>query len=206
MKPLSLAQATPLLIVLALAACKPDAEAPTAATDEAAAPPAATAEPTPGTTPQSSPNGPQPIADTHGGAAAPTPQAQGNVDDHTEVNKTISEVLGDPAPYEKAVLAFQQAVAQKDAATVASMIQFPFKTHVDNRPATIRDSAEFIAKYGQIVTPAMAESITAQRYSDLFVNQKGVMFVSGQAWLGGVCQDAQCKQVDVRVIALQPGQ
>ncbi|GGD44856.1 hypothetical protein [Pseudoxanthomonas indica] len=193
-----------LITVLALAACKPAAESQTPVAE---APPAtdapapAAADPAPPAAGEQ-----QPIADTHGGAAEPTPQAQGETDDHTAVNQTISQVLGDAAPYEKAILAFQQAVAQKDAATVASMIDFPFKTHVDNRPATIADASEFIAKYGQIVSPQVAEAITRQRYSDLFVNQKGVMFGSGEAWLNGVCRDDKCEKVEVRVVALQPGQ
>lgn len=190
-----------LITLLALAACKPatdsqpaTAEAP-ASTDAAAAPADVAAPPAA-----------QAIADSHGGAAEPTPQAQGEVDDHSSVNQTISQALGDPAPYEKAILAFQQAVAQKDAATVASLLDFPFETQVDNQAATIKDSSEFIAKYGQIVTPQMAEAITQQRYSDLFVNQKGVMFGNGQAWLNGVCKDDKCEKVEVRVAALQPAQ
>lgn len=200
MKPLLILRAIPLVALILVVGCKPAAEPPDNTAPEIAEAPAADV-PSSASAPAT-----QPIAETHGGAAEPTPQAQGASDDHTEVNKTIGEVLGEPAVYEKAILAFQQAVAQKDAATVASMIQFPFKTHVENRPATIRDNAEFIAKYGQIVTPQMAEAITQQRYSDLFVNQKGVMFGSGQAWLNGVCKDDKCEAFDVRVVALQPGQ
>lgn len=206
MKLLLVTRVIPLVALLVVVGCKPDANAPAHAGSEAADAPTADAAPPPSAAANAAAPETQPIAETHGGAAEPTPQAQGATDDHTDVNKTISEVLGDPAAYEKAILAFQQAVAQKDAATVASMIQFPFKTHVENRPATIRDSAEFIAKYGQIVSPQMAETITQQRYSDLFVNQKGVMFGSGQAWLNGVCKDDKCEAFDVRVVALQPGQ
>lgn len=192
-----------LITLLALAACKPAAESQPAAAETPANTDAAVAAPAADGAAQTAAPA---IADTHGGAAEPTPQAQGESDDHSNVNQTISQVLGDPAAYEKAILAFQQAVAQKDAATVASLIDFPFQTHVDNRAATIKDSAEFIAKYGQIVTPQMAEAITQQRYSDLFVNQKGVMFGSGEAWLNGVCKDDKCEKVEVRVAALQPGQ
>lgn len=192
-----------LITLLALAACKPATESQPKAADAAANPDMAVTPPATDTVAEPAA---QPITDTHGGAAAPTPQAQGETDDHSNVNQTIGQVLGDPAPYEKAILTFQQAVAQKDAATVASLIDFPFKTRVEDQPATIKDSSEFIAKYGQIVTPQMAEAITQQRYSDLFVNQKGVMFGSGQAWLNGVCKDDKCEKVEVRVAALQPAQ
>ena len=39
--------------------------------------------------------------------------------------------------------------------------------------------------------------------AELFVNGKGVMFGSGEAWLNGICQDKECKRMEVRVIALQ---
>lgn len=89
---------------------------------------------------------------------------------------------------------------------MAAMIDFPFKTRIEAAPATIPDATMFIAQYGRIVTPSMAEAIVQQRYSDLFVNQKGVMFGKGEAWLNGVCVDSACTSFDVRVIALQPAQ
>ncbi len=189
---------TILPLLLLLAACDQAAPPPASETAPAAprteAPPHATAAPA------------ESIAQTHGGAAAPSPAASGEADDHAQVNQRIAQVLGDARPYETAIQSFQQAVQQKDAASVAAMIDFPFRTHVDGRPATIQDAPEFIAQYGRIVTPAMAEVIVQQRYSDLFVNQKGVMFGQGEAWLNGVCADPQCKAFDVRVVALQPTQ
>lgn len=189
----------PVAAMVLLAACKPAAEpqpaaapAPAATPAEAAAPPAAST--------------PEPIAQTHGGAAAPTPAAAGEADDHTETNQRIGQLLGDATRYETAIVAFQQAVAQKDAATVAAMIDFPFKTTVDGKSTTIRNAPEFITQYGRIVTPAMADTIVRQRYSDLFVNYKGVMFGRGEAWLNGICVDKACNSFNVRVVALQPTQ
>ena len=54
-------------------------------------------------------------------------------------------------------------------------------------------------------TPAIAETIKRQKYSQLMVNYKGVMFGNGEAWVNGICRDNACKDVDVRVVALQPG-
>nr|WP_295376494.1 hypothetical protein [Pseudoxanthomonas sp.] len=184
----------PLIAALLLAACKPAAE-PVPAEPAAADAPAADA---------SAQAAPEPIAQTHGGAAAPTPTAAGETDDHAEVNRRIGQMLGDATRYETAILAFQQAVAQKDAATVAAMIDFPFRATVGGEPATIKDAPEFIAQYGRIVTPEMAEVIVRQRYSDLFVNGKGVMFGSGEAWINGICVDKACNSFNVRVVALQP--
>lgn len=191
----------PVAAMLLLAACKPAAEPQPAAAPEPAAVPAEAAAPAADAWASSTP---EPIAQTHGGAAAPTPAAAGEADDHTEVNQRIGQLLGDAARYETAILAFQQAVAQKDAATVAAMIDFPFKTTVDGKATTIRNAPEFIAQYGRIVTPAMADAIVRQRYSELFVNYKGVMFGSGEAWLNGICVDKACNSFNVRVVALQP--
>lgn len=173
-----------------LAACKPT-EAP-----QPAAPPVDPAGPAAA----------QPIAQTHGGAAAPPPAAAGEVDDHTQVNQRIAQLLGDPARYEAAILAFQQAVAQKDAATVSAMVDYPFKATIDGKSMSIPDAPAFIARYGQIVTPSIADAVVRQRYSELFVNAKGVMFGNGQAWLNGVCVDAACQSFNVRVVALQSPQ
>ena len=59
-------------------------------------------------------------------------------------------------------------------------------------------------QYDKIVTPAIANAITQQKYSELMVNYKGVMFGNGEAWVNGICRDDACKNVDVRVVALQP--
>lgn len=186
----------PLIAALLLVACKPAAEP----ASEKPATPAAPA------TEASTQSAPEPIAQTHGGAAAPTPAAAGEADDHTEVNRRIGQMLGDATRYETAILAFQQAVAQKDAATVAAMIDFPFRTTVGGKPATIKDAPAFITQYGRIVTPEMAEVIVRQRYSELFVNGKGVMFGSGEAWINGICVDKACNSFNARVVALQPTQ
>ncbi|MGX5731047.1 hypothetical protein ACWKWK_11005 [Pseudoxanthomonas beigongshangi] len=184
----------PVLVMVLLAACKPAAE-PQPESAPASTAPAGTA---------AAPAAPEPIAQTHGGAAAPTPAAAGEVDDHTGVNQRIGQLLGDATRYETAILAFQQAVAQKDAATVAAMIDFPFRTTVGGKPATIKDAPEFIAQYGRIVTPEMTDVIVRQRYSELFVNGKGVMFGGGEAWINGICVDQACSSFNVRVVALQP--
>jgi hypothetical protein len=54
------------------------------------------------------------------------------------------------------------------------------------------------------MTPPIAEAIKRQKYSQLMVNYKGVMFGNGEAWVNGICKDDACKDVDVRVVALQP--
>ncbi|WP_147448699.1 hypothetical protein [Corallococcus terminator] len=125
-------------------------------------------------------------------------------DDHAEVNARITTVLGDPAKYEQAVASLQRAVSAHDASAVSAMVAYPFTASIGGKKVKIANAKAFIARYDAIVTPAVAQAITGQRYADLFVNAKGVMFGKGEAWLNGICKDPACNDFDVRVVALQP--
>ena len=98
----------------------------------------------------------------------------------------------------------QQAVAANDAAAVAALVDYPFAIVRDGQPLKIADAEAFVREYDRIMTPAIAEAIKRQKYSQLMVNYKGVMFGNGEAWVNGICKDDACKEVDVRVVALQP--
>ena len=69
----------------------------------------------------------------------------------------------------------------------------------------IADAAAFAGRYNDIVTPAIKRVVANQRYGALFVEQQGVMLGRGEVWLNGTCRDgAACRDVDVRVVAIQP--
>lgn len=188
-------------LLLSIAGCGQDRAAPAepASTSPATAPsaaqadaPAATAVPAAGV-----PDDAAPAGRTEGPAEP---------DDHAAVNARIDNVLGDHAPYERAVLAFRAAVQAGDRAAVAAMVAYPFTAHLDRGEVRIADAAAFVARYDDIVTPSIARAIGDQRYADLFVNQRGVMFGNGEAWINGACADAACAHPDVRVVAIQPAQ
>ena len=141
-----------------------------------------------------------------GGAYAQSPvAADGSAAEVAAVNQSIDQLLGDHAKYEPVIRAFQKAVAAKDAAAVAALVEYPLKVKLGGKSASIANAREFVAHYGEIVTPAMASAIASQPYGKLFVNYQGVMFGSGEAWINGICKDAACKQFDVKVVTLQPG-
>ncbi|WP_147468207.1 MULTISPECIES: hypothetical protein [Corallococcus] len=119
-----------------------------------------------------------------------------HVDENAPVNTRIQDILGEPAKYEAAFAAFQKAVAAHDAKAVGALVAYPFAATVGGRQVKLPDAAAFVRHYDVIVTPAIANVITRQRYEDLFVNADGVMFGRGEAWLNG-------KDADVRVIAIQ---
>ena len=169
------------LAVLWLAACTPATPDPAASTPEA--------------TPAGS------VADAVPAAPASVAEV---VDDPLAVNQAIDEVLGDHVRYEAVIRQLQRAVAANDTAAVAALVNYPFVTVRDGESLRVADAEAFVREYDRIMTPAIAEAIKRQKYSQLMVNYKGVMFGNGEAWVNGICKDDACKEVDVRVVALQP--
>ena len=169
------------LAVLWLAACTPATPDPAASTPEA--------------TPAGS------VADAVPAAPASVAEV---VDDPLAVNQAIDEVLGDHVRYEAVIRQLQRAVAANDTAAVAALGNYPFVTVRDGGSLRVADAEAFVREYDRIMTPAIAEAIKRQKYSQLMVNYKGVMFGNGEAWVNGICRDDACKNVDVRVVALQP--
>lgn len=169
------------LAVLWLAACTPATPDPAASTPEA--------------TPAGS------VADAVPAAPASVAEV---VDDPLAVNQAIDEVLGDHVRYEAVIRQLQRAVAANDTAAVAALVNYPFVTVRDGESLRVADAEAFVREYDRIMTPPIAEAIKRQKYSQLMVNYKGVMFGNGEAWVNGICRDDACKNVDVRVVALQP--
>ncbi len=129
------------------------------------------------------------------------------VDDDTAVNASIDRLLGDHAKYQAVIQAYQQAVARGDKAAVAALVAYPFKVDIGGSKTSIQNSQAFERDYDKIVTPAIARAIEAQKYSELMVSGKGVMFGSGQTWINGVCKEgsADCSEFEVKVVAIQAG-
>ena len=169
------------LAVLWLAACTPATPDPAASTPEA--------------TPAGS------VADAVPAAPASVAEV---VDDPLAVNQAIDEVLGDHVRYEAVIRQLQRAVAANDTAAVAALVNYPFVTVRDGESLRVADAEAFVREYDRIMTPPIAEAIKRQKYSQLMVNYKGVMFGNGEAWVNGIYKDDACKDVDVRVVALQP--
>lgn len=128
-------------------------------------------------------------------------------DDDTAINASIDRVLGDHARYQAVIEAYQQAVSRGDRTAVAALVDYPIKVEVGGIRTTIRDPAAFVRDYDRIITPAIARAIEAQKYSELMVNSKGVMFGDGETWINGICaaESADCSEFEVKVIAIQAG-
>ncbi len=176
-----------------------DKPAPTAPAAEQAPAPAAPATTESTQAPATTEPEPSPAPAQTATAPAADPAADKAVDD------AIDNALSDHARYRAVFDELQRAVAAKDAAAVAALVDYPLAATVDGKKTKIEDAPAFVAEYEKIVTPAIADAVVKQKYSDLFVNYKGVMIGNGQVWLNGVCKDRACKQAEVKVVAIQPG-
>jgi hypothetical protein len=177
------------LATLLLGACNkpvdtpvPEAPVPAAAATTATAPAAATSTAAPA-------------------AAAPI------APDDTAVDAAIDNILGDHTKYQAVINAYQKAVVAGDEEGVAALVDYPLAATIDGKQTSIKDAADFVRNYDKIVTPAIAGVIKAQKYSELMVNGKGVMFGSGETWINGICKQgsADCSEFEVKVVTIQPG-
>lgn len=188
-----------MLAAILLSACDKPAPAPVApAAADVPSSAAPAAEPAP------PPAAPETAAATPE-AAAPAPAAASDPAADKATDDAIDSNLGDHARYRDVIERFQKAVADKDAGAVAALVYYPFGATIDGKTLVIKDPAGFVAHYDKIVTPPIADAIVKQKYADMFVNYKGVMFGSGEAWVNGICKDNACKVFDVKVVTIQPG-
>jgi len=136
-------------------------------------------------------------------AAAPVTAGASAADGDAAVMQSIKTVLGDADDYRKVFSQLQQGVRTGDKQAVAKLVAYPLDVKIDGKPRTIRNAQAFIQSWDGIITPDIARVIRDQKFSDLFVNQKGVMFGDGQVWLSGICRDVACTSSDVRIITIQ---
>ena len=185
-----------VLVTLLLGGCDKSSDTPAAnvsadgASDEAVSAPASTA----------SADDAAPVA-TNDSGIAPA------VDDDTAINASIDRLLGNHASYQAVIEAYQRAVTRGDKAAVAALVDYPIRVDIDGNKTAIRDPMAFVRDYDRIITRAIARTIEEQRYSELMVNSKGVMFGNGQTWINGVCKEgsADCSEFEVKVVAIQAG-
>jgi hypothetical protein len=130
----------------------------------------------------------------------PSAAFAGTVED---VDKSISDLLGDPAAFHDAFVAIQQAVEDDDPDALAEWVQFPINVRIGDAVRTLKNADDFDAAYPDVFTPEIKSAITDQRYEDLHVTYQGAMFGDGQLWISGICKSDACDDVDVRIITIQ---
>ncbi|MGH8025291.1 MAG: hypothetical protein ACREO0_01065 [Pseudoxanthomonas sp.] len=186
------------LAFLLLGGCSKPAEAPA---PEAPAPEASAAPASDAAAAAVPASAPAPASETPAADLAPAETGDKDID------TAIDTLLGDHAKYKAVIEAYQKAVAEGDKDAVAALIDYPFAAMIDGKRTSLKNAASFVQNYDKIVTPAIAKVIEAQKYSELMVNGKGVMFGSGETWINGICKkgSADCSEFEVKVVAIQPG-
>ncbi len=109
-------------------------------------------------------------------AAAPAPTA-------ADVDRQLTTLFGDPAPFKAFLADLQTATAAEDKKAVTAMVDYPFKTKVDGKDVTFEKAADLQKAYDEVFTPGVLVAIKSQTYETLFANDMGVMIGSGQVWL-----------------------
>lgn len=120
-----------------------------------------------------------------------------------DVDREITDRLGEPALYRTAFEALKSAVARRDAPAVAAFVNFPIEVRTGGNTTQVATPDEFISKYGQIVTPDVEQAMAAAQYSGLMVSGQGLMVGNGEIWMNGVCDVKDCDAIEVKVIAIQ---
>ena len=121
-----------------------------------------------------------------------------------DVDKSIQDNVGSPAEFKTLMTTLQKDVAAHNAAGVAALVRYPFGATIAHKARVLRTPTAFVQNYAAIVTPPIAKVIEQQKYEDLFVSDRGVMFGRGEVWVQGYCRDKDCKgKVDIQIATIQ---
>lgn len=115
------------------------------------------------------------------------------------VEKKMEQQLGDHDKYKDFFFKLKAAVLEHQKEKVADLIGFPVTVSDGERKFVINNKKEFLFYYDLIFDKALLKTIEQQRFDELFVNWRGVMIGSGEIWYAGICEDANCKKVVVKI-------
>lgn len=119
------------------------------------------------------------------------------------VDQAITDNLGDPAQFQVAFDAIQQAVVDDDPEALAEWVSFPINVKMGDKAVTLDDADAFVAAYPALFSKGIKDAVINQKFEDLFVNYQGLMFGNGQIWMSGICKNDDCETVDARIITIQ---
>jgi hypothetical protein len=136
-------------------------------------------------------------------AALLSPAARAAQTPPSPLDKSIDLSVGDHVKVQHLLVTLQQAVAQHDAATVASLVHYPIKVNPGKHPITIKNPKAFIKDYDRIITHDISDVILKQKYDALFANSQGVMLGDGEVWITGFCLDKNCRNSDIKIGTIQ---
>lgn len=133
-------------------------------------------------------------------AAEGQASTESTADQH--MDRRLDQLFGHHQDYRSFFEHFRQAVLAGDKAQVAAAMHYPITVHLEGKSWTLYNPKEFMGVYPHIMTPWVIDAVRHQIYADLFANDQGVMIGQGIIWFGGICEDAECEQMPLRVVAL----
>lgn len=122
--------------------------------------------------------------------------------DASQMDRRLESLFGDYSRYETFFGAMQQAIADDDRDAVAAMARYPLEVHREGETLVVDDARGFETRYGEIITDGVREAVADQTYERLLANWKGVMVGRGEIWFSGICDDADCEDATVKIIAV----
>lgn len=148
---------------------------------------------------------PAPTGAAAAATAPPAASATTPVDADADVDAQITNVLGgDPKAYHAVFDKLQKAMAAGDKAGVAALVAYPLEATIEGRKQKIANAQALVANWNRIMTPEITQAVANQKFSDVMVNQDGLMIGDGQVWISGICQDRACSTSTVKVTTIQP--
>jgi hypothetical protein len=116
----------------------------------------------------------------------------------------LDALFGEHEPYQAFLAALKNAVSIGNKEAVAAMIAYPLETRIDGEPVTFGSQEDVVQRYDRLLTPSVVAAVEGQSYATLFATAEGVMVGDGEIWFSGICGDATCAEVSVRIVAINP--
>ena len=125
-------------------------------------------------------------------------------------DQDLEYYFGESAAYREVFEKVQSTIANDDRQGFAALVHYPFTIYREKEECcgseavdTVEDSAEFVERFDEIVTPAIRKIILKQKFDDLILNWRGLGFDLGTVWIVGYCvsgDDADpCQESVVRI-------
>jgi len=123
-----------------------------------------------------------------------------------QVDATMDFLYGAHAPYHAFFERFQKAVAVANKSAVADLVLYPITlVSLNGKDLILHSRKDFIMHYDTIFTPKRVAIVEHQTYATLFARDEGVMIgQNGEIWFSGICRDSACKDVTIKITALNP--
>jgi hypothetical protein len=96
------------------------------------------------------------------------------------------------------------AVRNDNKDAIGKLVQYPLTLRAGSRRSRITGPDEFAARYNLAMPEKVKKAVLDQRFDGLFVNARGAMFGKGELWVSNVCVDEQCRDKNLRIIAINP--